>query len=1005
MQAPLPEVAASAAPAEPVVAIAPARPAPQPSLAVKAVQAAAQARQAYPGLLARVLGSLLLPLLALALGALLRWLWGGSAPRWWGVDGLLALPLLLGQAAALWHWFMGGAVFVRGVRLFTLLGGLALGVWLLLIIEPLQRHGLSTTLALSQGTPWEGLAVPFSWALLACAVPLLGLACLLLWRLLAQAVLEARLAVSAAHDLMWVLCVSALAVALWALWAPLQLPGAPPLDLGDKPWAVAAQRLSLFVDGPALVLLTFAVTYVLSRLAVGALSLRREQSALRPDRLLPPLVLLDLRSPDDCPTRALRDLHALANTWGQARGPVLLLRAAAHALQGGGQHQRWAQAARRLPELFVQGPDAARRWCASWLGSGRGPFVRECLLSQASDMRELALALRGAAPGALFVVLPGSWLMADEVERLRLVLPKARSVCLVQANPRMQAPARIPHLSGSLHQPWQRQALVTVLTQRLLAPQAQQSLAVIGRPRSDRLADALVAVLDQQPLPGSDTLLDAQRPARDAQVGFERLLLLLDPAWLAGEAEALVEAAALQSWVGSVPMVAALSTGAPGPAPTQQALDRAWAACGGRGTLVYAGHLPEDIATWVASGGRDSLLHFAPAPVSVERVVMEVDEFDQAPPLSPSPPAAPAMPPPEAVVAALRPLSDYRFCAYLSYAHADDQTWSGWVGHFAHELEIGTQATLRGIKLPPLYLSGRDGPMAGDIGPHMAERLSSAFMLIIVIHDHYVRSEWCLKELELFAAQRAGTNWQQQIYIVALSEPAVQVVTHSPRWQELMAGHEAIWLPFYEPKQRDRPLPVYVDPGVVSAQFREPFQRLRLDMAQRLRQAAQLPAAPNTAGRALRIYVESSREEPYLWEALTEQMRRLWDELQASWDGASDPSQRLHLQGLPLDAERDMRLGDADGVVLLVGTKSATLLHSQIESAESRLSSGRLPGLLVGVEMTRSALSLGPLHWPLLLLSASGQRGEAAGLDAEQLGTLTQFLRQVWERHLARAEA
>src|SRR5205814_8182109 len=46
---------------------------------------------------------------------------------------------------------------------------------------------------------------------------------------------------------------------------------------------------------------------------------------------------------------------------------------------------------------------------------------------------------------------------------------------------------------------------------------------------------------------------------------------------------------------------------------------------------------------------------------------------------------------------------------------------------------------------------------------------------------------------------------------------------------------------------RDRPVPIYLDRGLVSPQFREPFERLREDFVKKLKRAAPLPgtaAAP-----------------------------------------------------------------------------------------------------------------------------------------------------------------
>lgn len=183
------------------------------------------------------------------------------------------------------------------------------------------------------------------------------------------------------------------------------------------------------------------------------------------------------------------------------------------------------------------------------------------------------------------------------------------------------------------------------------------------------------------------------------------------------------------------------------------------------------------------------------------------------------------------------PLKDFEYSAFISYAHADDEAWYGWVTCFRNELERGLRALLRGLSVPRMHLSGDNGPIAGLLGEELKQRVAASFAMIIVVHENYAQSTWCLQELAYFKALFGEQGLRERLYIVALSEPSIQRVSHSAAWQELLPGGEQLWLPFYDPADATRPLDIYMSPGIVANAFRAPFERLRGDLAAKLRQA------------------------------------------------------------------------------------------------------------------------------------------------------------------------
>lgn len=192
----------------------------------------------------------------------------------------------------------------------------------------------------------------------------------------------------------------------------------------------------------------------------------------------------------------------------------------------------------------------------------------------------------------------------------------------------------------------------------------------------------------------------------------------------------------------------------------------------------------------------------------------------------------------------MKALKDCEYTAFISYAHADDAAWFDWITQFRNELERSLGAMLRGIRLPRFHLSGENGPVAGQLSDELLRRVDASFAMIIVVHDNYAQSEWCLKELEYFRSLFGDEGFRQRLYIVAMSEAAMLQVSGSAAWKKLLPGPDQVWLGFFDPADKNRPLDIYMGPGLVAPAFRAPFERLRSDFAAKLKQSASAPPAP-----------------------------------------------------------------------------------------------------------------------------------------------------------------
>ena len=375
----------------------------------------------------------------------------------------------------------------------------------------------------------------------------------------------------------------------------------------------------------------------------------------------------------------------------------------------------------------------------------------------------------------------------------------------------------------------------------------------------------------------------------------------------------------------------------------------------------------------------------------------------------------------------MKALQDCQYTAFISYAHADDEAWYHWVSHFRTELERSLAAMLRGVRLPRLHLSGANGPVAGLLSDELKVRVAQSFAMIIVVHDNYAHSDWCLKELEYFKTLYGDDGLRQRLYIVAMSETAIQTLCDSPPWQLLMPGAEQLWMPFFDAADRSRPLDIYLAPGLVSPAFRGPFERLRSDLAAKLRQPAAAHstvlaplAAPASSGAplpdivlpplhagaptAVRIYIESNRYERTLWESLGEQILDKWDHICQQQAPGRTPPLTLRPRGLPVEQiDQYPNLDDADGVVLLWGRKTSEALVAQINKVENKLMPGRdaPPGIVAYLMPPQLATEPIPAWgWQVLRFDASDHN--SINVVAEERDDLERFLRKVFVQHQRR---
>ena len=373
-----------------------------------------------------------------------------------------------------------------------------------------------------------------------------------------------------------------------------------------------------------------------------------------------------------------------------------------------------------------------------------------------------------------------------------------------------------------------------------------------------------------------------------------------------------------------------------------------------------------------------------------------------------------------------RPFSSYRYSAFLSYAHADNDAWNGWISSFSAELNLALPARLRGIAVPRTHLSGNNGPIQGPLNEELYQNVEDSFAMILFVHENYVLSEWCLHELEYFKKLFGDDGFRERFFVIALSESWINTLTAGAHWKRLCPFADQVWMPFFERDNPDFPVEIYAsntrDKQVVVANgFWREFVKVREAIAKRIRACVdreqRAPAYPTVAGPAerrvarpedellVRVYIEGNKDQEKFWESLGAQVVASWDQVVAPMQ--IEPQLYLRPTGLQM-TEIDQRpvLDDADGVVLLWGKKTPDSLAAQINKVEPKLSGphyapGVIAYLMEGPNDTRSAESVGNWH---VVRFAVGPEGSVAVLP-QDADALQRFLKNVLERKRKRLHA
>ena len=363
-----------------------------------------------------------------------------------------------------------------------------------------------------------------------------------------------------------------------------------------------------------------------------------------------------------------------------------------------------------------------------------------------------------------------------------------------------------------------------------------------------------------------------------------------------------------------------------------------------------------------------------------------------------------------------RPFDSYRYSAFISYATADDEAWNAWVSCFTDELNLALGSRLR-FKVPPAHLSGDVPLLSGRLSDKLRKNVDDSFAMFLFVHDNYLASDWCLKELEYFKSLLGDEGLRERLYLIAMSESAIDALMKRDAWKSLCSFDDLTWLPFFQSDRPDRPIEIYASNArnkrvVVANAFWNLFVDLRDELATKIRNEVEreprAPSYPSVAASQsvplpddealVRVYIEGNTDQERYWESLGRQVETSWEQVIASLK--VEPRLYLRPTGLPMN-EIDQRpmLDDADGVVLLWGKKTPDSLAAQIRKVEPKLSGPNYaPGVIAYLSESPAdvpgAASVG--NWPVVRFRVDGDGG--ASVLPDDAPALETFLGSVLAR-------
>jgi hypothetical protein len=182
----------------------------------------------------------------------------------------------------------------------------------------------------------------------------------------------------------------------------------------------------------------------------------------------------------------------------------------------------------------------------------------------------------------------------------------------------------------------------------------------------------------------------------------------------------------------------------------------------------------------------------------------------------------------------------YKHDIFVSYAHVDDQAFpgaaDGWVCTLVDGLKILLGEQIGRSEVLALW---RDLGMSRNVPvtEQLVDAVSEAALLVVVLSEGYLASDWCAKELQAFLA-RAGAS-SRRVFVV--EKAPIDRIRKPASFQDLVG------YPFWARRRSEEPAKTlgFPAPSPNEPEYYARLNRLALELSAELRR---MKAAENGAG-------------------------------------------------------------------------------------------------------------------------------------------------------------
>ena len=168
---------------------------------------------------------------------------------------------------------------------------------------------------------------------------------------------------------------------------------------------------------------------------------------------------------------------------------------------------------------------------------------------------------------------------------------------------------------------------------------------------------------------------------------------------------------------------------------------------------------------------------------------------------------------------------------FFSYAGADDEAFGGWIELFRKRLQPALKGRLRNaVHLDEVHSYLSNGAIAGELDRELNSRIAGSAAMVVFVHANYLDSEACRRELEIFCGTFGAEGLDDRLFIVAMSQEAIEKLFKSEHWGRIFGTRQQVWIDFINPDSNGKPLPIYLETNdrtmIVSAKFQNQLDRL-----------------------------------------------------------------------------------------------------------------------------------------------------------------------------------